>query len=106
MLVRFSILAEAAEPVLAVRCLFEVQNNSWIPYRAAEVPLPRGFKDAILADDDADQAKLTATGVRLSEPVPPWGRRFRVGFTLPAVKLVVVHFTASWESRSRTEPPT
>lgn len=85
MLVRFAIRAEAAEPVLAVRGSFEMQNNAWIPYRAGEVPLPRGFKDAFFADADADLADLTASGVQLRAPLPPGGRRFRVGFTLPAV---------------------
>ena len=85
-LVRFAIRAEAAEPVLVVRGSFEVQNNAWIPYRAGELPLPRGFQDAILADSDAELADLTAAGVRLRAPLPPGGRRLRVGFTLPAVK--------------------
>lgn len=85
-LLRFAVRAEPAEPVLAVRGTFEVQNHSWIPYRAGEVPLPRGFKDAIFADADAGLADFTAAGFRLRDPVPPGGRALRIGFSLPSVK--------------------
>ncbi len=84
LLVRLAIEAEPAEPALAVRAAFEVQNNSWIPYRAGDVPLPRGFRDHVLHDDGSPM-KVTATGVQLGAPLPPGGRRFDVDFKLPAV---------------------
>jgi peroxiredoxin len=83
--VTFALRAEPAEPVLVVRGSFEVQNFSWIPYRVGELPLPRGFQDPILADDDTRHVELTATGVRFRAPLPPGKSWFRAGFSLPAV---------------------
>jgi peroxiredoxin len=85
LLLQLEVLAESYDPVLRARINLHVRNHTWLPQRATELPLPRGFKDPDLAVADADFVTLTATGLQPSRPIPPGGRELRVAFSLPAV---------------------
>ncbi|HEX8114051.1 MAG TPA: hypothetical protein VF516_40240, partial [Kofleriaceae bacterium] len=87
-LFRFQLDADAEDEQLAVRGKFEVTNYSWAPYRAGPdgllVPMPHGFKGAILADSDqAEVSVVPGEGYRIIRPIPPGGRPFRAAFYLP-----------------------
>lgn len=87
-LFRFQLDASAEDEQLAVRGKFEVTNYSWAPYRAGPdgllVPMPHGFKGAILADSDqAEVSVVPGEGYRIVHPIPPGGRPFRAAFFLP-----------------------
>jgi hypothetical protein len=87
-LFRFQLDADAEDEQLAVRGKFEVTNYSWAPYRTGPdgllVPMPHGFKGAILADSDqAEVSVAPGEGYRIVRPIPPGGRPFRAAFFLP-----------------------
>ena len=87
-LFRFQLDAEVEDELLAVRGRYEITNYSWSPYRAGPdgmvVPLPRGFKGAIVADTDQSQVSVSpGEGYRLIRPIPPGGRTFHGAFSLP-----------------------
>jgi hypothetical protein len=95
-LFRFQLDAEVEDELFAVRGNFEVTNYAWAPYRAGPdgmvVPLPRGFKGAIVGDTDQSQVSVSpGEGYRLIRPIPPGGRKFRGAFSLP-----VEHGQATW----------
>lgn len=87
-LFRFQLDAEAEDQLLAVRGRFDISNYSWAPYRAGPdglvVPLPHGFKGAILAENDQSQVAVAqGEGFRVIRPIPPGGRQFHGAFSLP-----------------------
>jgi len=95
-LFRFQLDAEVEDELFAVRGNYEVTNYSWAPYRAGPdgmvLPLPRGFKGAIVGDTDQAQVSVSpGEGYRLIRPIPPGGRKFRGAFSLP-----VEHGALAW----------
>lgn len=85
MLVRSEIDARLEGRMLAVRERITIDNFSWTPYLPAggiDVPLPRGFQGAVLADATAPFAVLTRTGLGVTRPLPPGGRTLVVGYAL------------------------
>ncbi|MBV8689764.1 MAG: carboxypeptidase regulatory-like domain-containing protein, partial [Candidatus Eremiobacteraeota bacterium] len=84
----FSWTARIDDEFLNVQGRFEVFNNSWAPYAQGKdgilVPLPKGFQHGILAEQDQmDVAADPGNGFRIVRPIPPGGRRFIGGFSLP-----------------------
>ena len=76
---QFQLEADVEDELLAVRGRFVVINNSWAPYRAGPdgliVPLPHGFKGAVVADtDQAEVSVAPGEGFRLMRPIPPEGQ--------------------------------
>jgi hypothetical protein len=93
---RFQLDAEVEDELFAVRGRFEVTNYSFSPYRGGPdgmvVALPRGFKGAVIADNDqAEVAVAPGEGFRIIRPIPPGGRQFHAAFSLP-----VEAGTATW----------
>lgn len=85
---QFELQASVEDQLLAVRGRFEILNNSWAPYRAGPdgllVPLPRSFKGGVVAETDQNEVAVAAgEGFRLIRPIPPGGRPFHAGFSLP-----------------------
>ncbi len=89
LMLKFRMRADVDDRLLAVQGLFQVQNNSWIPYRDTTegmlIPLPEGFKGGILADSDqASVAVVPDQGFRIMRPLAPMGTKsFVGGFSLP-----------------------
>ncbi|HEY4242481.1 MAG TPA: hypothetical protein VGM88_21835 [Kofleriaceae bacterium] len=81
--------ASVEDQQLAVQGRFEVSNFSWAPFRAKGdngllVPLPHGFKGGIVFDPDGSEVAVAAAeGLRIVRPIPPGGRTFHAGFSLP-----------------------
>lgn len=87
-LFRFQLDAEVEDELFAVRGRFEVTNYSWAPYRGGPdgliVPLPHGFKGAIVAETDQPEVSVSpGEGFRIIRPIPPGGRTFHGAFSLP-----------------------
>jgi len=87
-LFRFLLQAFIDDELLAVQGRLEIMNSSWTPYRAGPdgllVPLPRGFKGGVVFDPDQPEVSVAAgEGFRIVRPIPPGGRRFNGGFSLP-----------------------
>ncbi len=96
LLFSFSLTSRSDDQFLNVQGRFELYNNSWAPYSGGPdgvlIPLPKGFKGGILAEQDqADVAVVPGEGFRIVRPVPPGGKRFLGGFSLP-----VEDGTADW----------
>jgi hypothetical protein len=84
----FSWTARLDDQFLNVQGRFELFNNSWAPYQVGRegilIPLPKGFQHGILAEQDQmDVATDPGNGFRIVRPIPPGGRRFIGGFSLP-----------------------
>src|SRR6185436_1187820 len=48
------------------------------------VPMPHGFKGGVVFDPDQDEVAVAAgEGFRIVRPIPPGGRAFHGGFSLP-----------------------
>jgi hypothetical protein len=97
LLFSFSLTSRSEDQFLNVQGRFELYNNSWAPYSGGPdgvlLPLPKGFKAGILAEQDqADIAVVPNEGFRIVRPVPPGGKRFLGGFSLP-----VEDGTAEWK---------
>ena len=76
------------DQLLAVQGNFEVTNYSWAPYRATPdgllIKLPKRHKGAIIAPQDQKEVSVaTGEGFRIVRPIPPGGRKFRAGFSMP-----------------------
>lgn len=76
------------DQLLAVQGSFEVTNYSWAPYKATNdglvIELPKGYKGAIIAPQDQKEVSVaTGEGFRILRPIPPGGRKFRAGFSMP-----------------------
>ncbi len=84
----FSVHSFIEDQLLAVQGTFEVTNYSWAPYRESPdgllIKLPAHHKGAIVAaQDQGDVSVSQGEGFRLLRPIPPGGRKFRAGFSLP-----------------------
>lgn len=84
----FSVHSFIEDQLLAVQGSFEVTNYSWAPYRASPdgllIKLPAHHKGGIIAaQDQGDVSVAQGEGFRLMRPIPPGGRKFRAGFSLP-----------------------
>lgn len=76
------------DQLLAFQGSIEVSNYAWAPFRAGPdglvIKLPRGYKGAIVApQDQADVSVAQGEGFRLMRPIPPGGRKFRMGYSMP-----------------------
>ncbi len=87
----FSVHSFIEDQLLAVQGNFEITNYAWAPYRAPGtdglvIKLPPGHKGGIIApQDQGDVSVADHEGFRLMRPIPPGGRKFRAGFSLPVV---------------------
>lgn len=84
----FSLHSFLEDQLLAVQGTFEITNYSWAPYAAGpeglKIKLPKNHKGAIVApQDQGDVSVAQYEGFHLLRPVPPGGRKFRAGFSLP-----------------------
>jgi len=84
------------DQLLAVQGNFEITNYSWAPYRATPdgllIKLPARHKGAIIAPQDQKEVSVaTGEGFRIVRPIPPGGRKFRAGFSMP-----IENGTVSW----------
>jgi hypothetical protein len=84
----FSLTSRIDDEFLAVNGRFKVLNNSWAPYAGGSdglvIPLPKRFKGAIVAEQDqGDVAVAAGEGFRIGRPIPPGGKQFHGGFSLP-----------------------
>lgn len=87
-LFRFLLQSFVDDQQFAVQGRFEVMNSSWTPYRAGPdglmIPLPKGFKGGVVYDPDQPEVSVAAgEGFRVVRPIPPGGRKFHGGFSLP-----------------------
>jgi hypothetical protein len=85
---RFQLQASAEDQLLAAQGRFEVMNSSWTPYRAGPdglmVPMPKGAKGGVVfGSDQAEVSVVAGEGFRVMRPIPPGGRQFHGGFSLP-----------------------
>ncbi|MBA3457563.1 MAG: hypothetical protein H0T42_31065 [Deltaproteobacteria bacterium] len=76
------------DQLLAVQGMFEVSNYSWAPYKAGPdgllIKLPRHHKGAIIgAADQSEVAVAVGEGFKILRPIPPGGRKFRAGYSMP-----------------------
>ncbi len=84
----FSLHGEVEDRMLGVQGRFEITNYSWAPYRSTidglVIPLPYGHTGAILADQDKNEVSVDkGKGFRILRPIPPGGRKFHGGFSVP-----------------------
>ena len=84
----FSVHSFIEDQLLAVQGTFEVTNYSWAPFRTSAdglvIKLPAGHKGGIIApQDQGDVSVAQGEGFRIMRPIPPGGRKFRAGFSLP-----------------------
>lgn len=77
------------DQLLAVQGMFEVSNYSWAPFKAPGpdgllIKLPKHHKGAIIAAaDQSDVAVAVGEGFKILRPIPPGGRKFRAGYSMP-----------------------
>ncbi|MCE9658809.1 MAG: hypothetical protein K8R60_09640, partial [Burkholderiales bacterium] len=94
LLFRFQLDAWVEDDFLAVQGDYILRNYSWFPYTGGEdginIPLPHGFKGAIV-DRDKDVAK-DASGFHVLRPLPPFEFKFRGGFSM-----AIGSDTISWD---------
>jgi hypothetical protein len=83
----FSLTSHVDDTYLAVSGRFEIRNNSWAPFKGGPdgivIPLPRGFKGAIVAPKDAQDVAVDDGGYRILRPIPPGEKQFHGAFSLP-----------------------
>lgn len=84
----FSLTSRIDDEFLAVNGQFKVLNNSWAPYVGGSdgliIPLPKRFKGAVVAEQDqSDVAVAAGEGFRIGRPIPPGGKQFHGGFSIP-----------------------
>jgi hypothetical protein len=87
-MLKFSLQAFVDDSQLGVQGRIEVTNYSWAPYRGGPdglvVAAPRGFKGGVVFDPDQNEVAVAAgEGFRIIRPIPPGGRVFHGGFSLP-----------------------
>jgi hypothetical protein len=87
-LFRFQLHAFVEDQLLAAQGRFEITNYSWAPYRAGPdglvVPMPKAFKGGVVFDPDQNEVAVApGEGFRIVRPIPPGGRAFHGGFSLP-----------------------
>ncbi|HEX4450710.1 MAG TPA: hypothetical protein VH143_07560 [Kofleriaceae bacterium] len=84
----FSLTSHIDDEFLAVQGRFQITNNAWAPYIGGAdglvIPLPEHFRGAIVAEQDqGDVAVAQGAGFRIARPIPPGGKQFHAGFSLP-----------------------
>jgi len=85
----FHIVTGVEDSQFAVQGQFSLMNFAWAPYKAGpdglDIPLPRGYKGAIVADRDQQTAGVEAgVGFRVPRPLVPAGQTtFKGAFSLP-----------------------
>jgi hypothetical protein len=84
----FSLTSHIDDEFLAVQGTFDITNNAWAPYVGGPdglvIPLPAHFRGAIVAEQDQSEvAAAQGDGFRIARPIPPGGKKFRGGFSLP-----------------------
>jgi hypothetical protein len=87
-LFRFQLHTFVEDQLLAAQGRFEITNYAWAPYRASPdgllVPMPHAFKGGVVFDPDQNEVAVAAgEGFRIIRPIPPGGRAFHGGFSLP-----------------------
>lgn len=81
----FDAIAAVEDDRLDLQMRWQLRNNSWLPFTGGiEVPLPVGFQDLELRDEDTF-AKKSPKGFRIDAPLPPGGQEVIVAFSLPIV---------------------
>jgi hypothetical protein len=85
---RFQLHTFVEDQLLAAQGRFEITNYAWAPYRAGPdgllVPMPHNFKGGVVFDPDQNEVAVAAgEGFRIIRPIPPGGRAFHGGFSLP-----------------------
>ncbi|HEU4731208.1 MAG TPA: hypothetical protein VFT22_25115 [Kofleriaceae bacterium] len=85
---RFQLHAFVEDQLLAAQGRFEITNYAWAPYRGGPdgliVPMPKGFKGGVVFDPDQNEVAVAqGEGFRIIRPIPPGGRAFHGGFSLP-----------------------
>jgi hypothetical protein len=81
----YKVFARPAGSSLLVQAQVALANNAWSPYVVEhDLPLPRGFARAQLADGNELDARLAATGLHVASAVPPGTWTIDVSFELPA----------------------
>ena len=88
---RFQLHMFVEDQLLAAQGRFEITNYSWAPYRDGPdgmvVPMPHGFKGGVVFDPDQNEVAVAAgEGFRIVRPIPPGGRAFHGGFSMPVDK--------------------
>lgn len=76
------------DQLLAIQGTFEITNYAWAPYKpqgdSLLIKLPKGHKGSIVApQDQADVSVAQGEGFRVMRPIPPGGRKFRMGYSMP-----------------------
>jgi hypothetical protein len=89
-LFRFDSHSYVEDQLLAFQGEMQVTNYSWAPYKAGndglEIKLPAGFKGAVVGGQDANEVAVAEhVGFRILRPIPPGGRTFRMGYSMPIV---------------------
>lgn len=84
----FSIHSFGEDQLLAVQGTFEITNYSWAPYRTGPdglmIKLPAHHVGGVIAPQDQNDVSVAqGEGFRIQRPIPPGGRKFRAGFSLP-----------------------
>lgn len=84
----FRLQSFVEDELLAAQGRFEITNYSWAPYRASPdgllLPLPLTFRGGVVFDPDQNEVAVAAgEGFRIVRPIPPGGRSFHGGFSLP-----------------------
>ncbi|MBA3821500.1 MAG: hypothetical protein H0X17_21635 [Deltaproteobacteria bacterium] len=86
-LFRFTLQSFVEDEILAVRGLWRIDNNSWIPYRATPdgllIKLPRDHKGGVIGDEfQADVSVAQGEGYRILRPLAPGPKQFEAGFSM------------------------
>ncbi|MCX5743995.1 MAG: hypothetical protein NT062_16015 [Proteobacteria bacterium] len=84
----FGMGGQVEDQLLGLRGQLTIQNYSWAPYRAPGdglvIPLPKHAKGIFVDEgDQTDVSVETGVGFRMLRPIPPGGRKFGGGFSLP-----------------------
>ncbi len=84
----FSLNSHIDDEFLAVQGTFTITNNAWAPYIGGPdglmIPLPKHFRGGVVAEQDQSEVAATpGEGFRIARPIPPGGKKFRGGFSLP-----------------------
>jgi hypothetical protein len=85
---RFSLTSVLDEDYFVFRGRFQLANNSWFPYKHSEdgllFPLPVGASGAQVTEEDAAEiSPVPGEGLRLLRPLPPGGKTFVAGWSMP-----------------------
>lgn len=92
----FQLNSFVEDELLAAQGRFEISNYSWAPYRPDRagllIPLPKDFRGGVVFGNDQNEVSvIPGEGFRIVRAIPPGGRKFHGGFSLP-----VAGGTAHW----------